>query len=241
MAKRKKTSPAYDLLSLVWEHALTETGHSWERLNRSMHGAMNLAIDSGFTFDHDTFARAMAEFRGGYWFYGEGYYSLAVQIDNLSAAQAFESYKDRQPFIADEVSTSVNCSYAHLVATRKRGRLAIGCTFPWKGYQVKVTSFSDDGTYLTACAYHERKANDYSNKVKKRFPITVAGIQAERALKRERERLRARLDKVWDNWPMGFAKRRLKRVGITAKEDWYIVPIEKIRTVVKELEKESKD
>ena len=129
MAKKKKKtkpSPAYELLLLVWEHALSETGHSYDRLNRSMHGAMNLAIDSGFSFDSDTFARAMADFRGRFWFHDEGYYSLAVQTDNLSAAQAYEAWKEREPFIADECLSLIRARHdkrdGSLSAVRFHGR-----------------------------------------------------------------------------------------------------------------------
>ena len=89
-------SPAYQLLHHVWRHCLAETGHSWERLNRSMRDAMQLAINAGIEFDQNDFTKRCNDFRGGYWFGetgGEGFYSLAVQTGNLSAAQAFESWK----------------------------------------------------------------------------------------------------------------------------------------------------
>jgi len=235
---KKNHSPAYQLLSHVWKHSLAATGHSWERLNNSMRGAMQLAINAGLRFDRDDFAKIYEEFRGGYWFGetgGEGFYSLAVQTGNLSAAQAFESRNGRQPSIADDVDPGCNCSYAHLTGIRKRGRLAVGFVFPWRGHRVKVTSFAVDGTYLTACAY----TDGTERKVSKRFRITVADIQADRKQRKQRVQLHDRLLKM-DEADKGIIAAFKRRAGITGRTDWEQMPPEKIRALIETLEKERK-
>ena len=228
-------SPAYQLLHHVWKHSLNATGHSWERLNHSMRGAMQLAINAGLRFDQDDFAKIWKEFRGGYWFGetdGEGFYALAVQTGNLSAAQAFESWNKRQPFIADDVDPGCNYSYSHLTGRRKRGRLAVGFEFPWRGSQVKVTSFAADGTHLTACAYKERK-------VAKRYSITVADIRVDRKERKERIQLHDRLLKMDDTDKSVLATFK-QRAGITNRADWDQMPPEKIRAIIEALEKDQK-
>ena len=223
-------SPAYQLLHHVWLHSLAATGHSWERLNHSMRGAMQLAINAGLRFDRDDFARMYKEFRGGYWFGetgGEGFYALAVQTGNLSAAQAFESWNGRQPFIADDVDTGSG--------RRKRGRLAVGSRFPWRGFQVTVTSFALDGAHLTACAY----TDGTERKVSKRFRITVADIRVDRKERKERIQLHDQLMKM-DDEEKGIIKTFSQRAGITSRPDWEQMPPEKIRALIETLEKERK-
>ncbi len=234
--KNKKSSPAYELLSLVWEHAPSETGRS----NQSMRKAMDLAITAGFPFVLDDFARAMENFRGSRWFDAEGFYSRAVTAGNLSAAQSYEAWWGRGPFIADDVHSSGG-------TTQKRGRLAVGSVFPWQGASVTVTSFSSDGKYLTACAYHERKNDDdYSKKVANRFTITRDGIREERAAGRSRTRLFERLGKLTagsSRSQQAFRTatlRRLKRLGIACEEDWHKMPVAMLREVTAKIEKESK-
>lgn len=229
MKKKPKPSPAYQLLSLVWKEISHPPVGSRGRLNGSMRAAMYLAIDAGLPFAPDDFANAMKDFRGGYWFSSETFYSHAVEYGNLKAAMAFERWKKRPPFIADDLDG------------HKRGRLVVGSRFPWQGYHVTVTSFSDGGTHLIACAYHKRKAGEYNNKVAKRFPITVAGIHKERATNRERKRLLDHGQKLVDSGVRGFGK-ILKRHAVTTKADWLKAPIATLRAVVAELEaKEVKD
>jgi len=234
--KKEKASPVRQLLSLVWSHSLKATGHSWERLNHSMYAAMQLAINAGMPFDADDFSAAMNEFRAEYWFGetgGESLYTLAVQTGNLSAAQAYEAWKGRSPFIADDVDPGWNRSFAHVTGRRQRGRLAVGFKFPWQGQKVTVTSFSRDGTYLTACAYTKGDRR----KVTRRFQITVADIHADRRRRRERDRLYTRLRKLCIGG--GTILETFKeRAGISSQEDWQDAPLEKIRELIEMLEQE---
>jgi len=182
------------------------------------------------------FAAAMNEFRAGYWFGetgGEALYSLAVQTGNLSAAQDFEAWQGRPPFIADDVDPGCNRSFAHVTGRRRRGRLAVGFSFPWQGHNVTVTSFSSDGRYLTACAY----AKGDRRKVTRRFKITIAGIRADRRLRKERDDLYKRLRKL-SLVDGKIIETFRERSGITSNEGWRMAPIEDIRTHVETLEQE---
>ncbi len=181
-------SPVIALLRHVWCTNGAATSHSWERMNQSMTAAMELAINSGMEFEATDFSRKiLKDFNVGYWWGGtERYYTLAVMTGNLSAAKAIETYLDSQAFIADEVSPpSWQGCFAHTTRTRKRGRLAIGFSFPWKGEAVTVTSFSGDGKHLVACSYKERAKGSYSNTIKRSFEITPAAIKEDRAERRK--------------------------------------------------------
>ncbi len=231
---KKKVSPAYQLLEHVWTHSLKATSHSWERLNHSMRGAMQLAIDAGLQFEPGDFGKIRKEFRGGYWFNdddGESFYTLAVATGNLSAAQAFEAWQQRPPFIADDVDPGYIQTYAHLTATRKSGRLVVGFRFPWRDFKVKVTSFSGDGEYLTACAY----TDGTERKIAKRLKITVADIQADS--KERKDRIKQHIefhDRIMeiDKKDDGFAAAFRQRAKITTRADWDQMPPEKIRKVI---------
>lgn len=148
----KEDSPAYELLYHTWKHANNAPIFSWERLNRSMHGAVILAIDSGMRFDKDDFSKISKDFRMGYWADGEGIYSQAVKSGNISACQALETWFNRKPFIA-KFPVDLRTYGIGRDALRKEGRIAVGTRFRWDGEYVRVTSFANDGKSLTACAY----------------------------------------------------------------------------------------
>lgn len=176
---KKKHAPAYQLIAHVWEHCPYH-GDSWNRLNTAMQHALHLAIDAGLTFDKNDFDKMLKDFRGGRWFGaddGEWFYVEAVVASNTSAAQAYEHYRGRKPFIADGVTPA---RYGSVAQERKRERLAEGFRFNWKGKVVTVTSFAKDGSYLTACSYKTPPEGSYKHEVAKRYRITVADIQADR-------------------------------------------------------------
>lgn len=218
MPKKPELSPAQQLLELVWEN--TPRG-SWPRLNSAMRDAMNLAIDAGLAFDCDDFAVAMQLFGGHHWFDSEGFYARAC-LANLSAAQAFETWKDRPPFIADNVDGL------------KRARLAVGSRFPWRGRHVTVTSFADKGKRLTACEYA-----DGGRKVSRRHKITVAAIREERSERRERVRLLDRGNKVVGSGVHAGAIDAIRaRCGFASKKEWFAAPLDTLRALVAEMERE---
>ncbi|MCK4624345.1 MAG: hypothetical protein KAV00_03470 [Phycisphaerae bacterium] len=190
MTNKKEPSPAIQLLDIVWKNSVAVTGFSWDRLNRSMASALSLAIDSGMRFDPGDFAAILKKYRMNRWCgmdggLAEGFYMLAVVTDNISAAQSFEAWKGRKPFIADGVDPP---EWQHRVPRawlRKRGRLAVGFTFGWNGEMVTVTTFAKDGSHLVACSYHPQTEKDpYANKIKHRYKITIKDIREERAARR---------------------------------------------------------
>lgn len=175
-----KKSPAYALIALVWDNS-SHRGGPWNRLNTAMQHAVHLAIDGGLTFAKGDFSKLLKDFRGGYWFgadNGEWFYARAIAESNTSAAQAYEHYRGRKPFIADGVTPA---RYGSVAKERKRERLAVGFQFTWRNRRVTVTSFAKDGSYLTACSYTNVDDGAYrKDKVDKWFTITVPDIHADR-------------------------------------------------------------
>ena len=170
----KTCSPAIQLLTLVWAECYKPPALSYRRLNAAMQDALRLAITSGMEFESHDFILMAHRFRADYWLDDEWFYSLAVGVGNISACQSYEQMMDRPPFIADQVD-SLGEDYVH----RKRGRLAVGCRFPWDGKMAEVTSFSGDGTYLIACAYlHVDDSGYQRRKVVRRYKITRQMLQA---------------------------------------------------------------
>jgi hypothetical protein len=143
---------------------------SWQRLNTALAMTLNAGIIAGMFFDEDDFKNICANFKGGYWFgcdrdncYGERFYSLAVEHNNLSACKSFESWKNRKPFKLDGK------------------RICIHFVFEWQDLRVCCTSFDDDGSYLIACAYESFYAHGgggYGKPIK-RFKITLDDLKAE--------------------------------------------------------------
>jgi len=174
MAK-KMDSPAVAFLEHIWMHSCKATPFAFERLNHAMRKGLSLAIGSGMEFRIGDFTGIDDRFRPGHWIGvpDEWVYAYAVSCGNRSAWKAWEKYKGRPPFLANDTDASGN-DYVHSSQiNRKRGRLALGSRFAWQGHHnVRVTSFSDDGTYLTACLYEWVKEPYPHEKVVKRFKIT---------------------------------------------------------------------
>lgn len=226
-------SEVIKLLDRVWKNANSATAHSWERLNHSMRDALTLAVGSGFTWKAgDMAAIASGKYNFGYWSSDstEWIYALAIETENLTAAKSYEAWKKREAFIADDVTFHASGGFIHTSsANRGRERLAVGFEFQWKGLKVKVTSFSEDGSYLTACSYKPRKEG-YSEKIDKRFKITREDIFAERAERKERTELIARLTTAACAEDADAAT-ITKALGAKTKLELATVPLEKIRAV----------
>jgi hypothetical protein len=163
-------SSAYELLYHVWRYANNSKIFSWERLNRSMHSALVLAIDSGLSFSKDDFDKIHKEFRMGYWGSDESAYTQAVKSGNISACQALETFLNRKPFIA-KFQVHLDTYGAGRRALRKEGRIAVGTRFSWEGKQVIATSFSSDSEYLIACSY-KPTIHSYERKVERLYHIS---------------------------------------------------------------------
>ena len=69
----KDKSTAMQLMELVWKNCCEVTGHSWERINRSMQGSLRLAIDAGLRFDRDDFTAIENRMRIGFWGGNDGH------------------------------------------------------------------------------------------------------------------------------------------------------------------------
>ena len=186
MKKKKEISPAMRFLRAAWGGVCTATPHSWSVINGTMRQALSTAISGGMRFalgDYETLAAHPRDggFNFQYWggadygnSYGEHFYGIAVGYSNRSAALSFEAWKKRKPFMTAGVSsTRGGSSSLH----SGRSRLAVGSEFRWDGKRVVVTSFSEDGEYLTACV-RELSVNG-RNKVALRYKLTRVALKGQ--------------------------------------------------------------
>jgi len=179
----KKLSPAVQLVGLVYRKSFAVKKHSWRVDNDCLHTALSLAVGSGMEFYTDDFKYISDNFKFGYWagndghMQGEWFYFKAISEGNTKAAQSFEAWKNRKPFIYDNISHAWKKDFNE----RKQCRVFVNAKFVWAGEQVKVTSFSENGLHLVACSYHPKKDQYDSPKIKKRYKITSADLKKARA------------------------------------------------------------
>lgn len=180
MDKQSSVAPLFRMID-KWEHTT-----SWAGRNDLHKKTLCLAIQGQFPFREDDFSTLYDRYRGDRWFgehLGERYYCLAVSCGNTSAARAYEAFRRRPPFIADDVTL-----YFRRNQHWKRQRLVLGSRFPWKGEMVEVTSFAKQGTHLTACSYEQDDGDSYKRpKVKHRYRITPDDLKANRKKAQEAE------------------------------------------------------
>lgn len=184
-------SAAYKFLQIVWRsQGEYQNSHSWDRLNHAMKDALHMAILYGFRFGIDDFILICKRpgeggFNFGYWagvdgkdMWGEGFYSLACDGQygpNLSAARAFEKWKNRKPFMLDGK------------------RLFIGSRLKWPDEKnklyipVDVTSFSKDGTYLIACSKWDCIKNTWTEPRKNTRRLKISHDDLKNEMKRLQE------------------------------------------------------
>ena len=167
-ATEKRTdSAAYQIIALVWRNAQQATGHSWQRLESAAKGAMFVAIEAGFKFDLDDFARVYADFSGSHWFghseyngdNGDAFYRVAVKYRNVSACRSFEAFARRSPFIYDGF------------------RLACGSSIVLGNERWAVSSFDDEGGRILLCR-SEYDEDAKRSKVVGRKSMTVDEVRA---------------------------------------------------------------
>jgi hypothetical protein len=240
MARKQKKSAVIELLDLVYNRTNESVEHSWERLNHSMRRALELAIGAGFDFAEGDMAHIHANYRSHYWLgeSSEWVYALAIGVGNLTAAKSYEAYANREPFIADDVRLHINgqCYTQGDPGKRQRERLAVGSEFPWKGATARVTSFSGDGTTITACTYRKIKNGDYEReRIHKRYKISRDDIIADRAERKERKELHAKATALVLAGKL-VSGEFLKRLGVESKAEFDAVPIAKVRKVATWLE-----
>ena len=237
--KTERLSAPMKLLTLVWENVASAAPHSWDKVNHSMRTALNLAIGSGMRFSKDDFKHIAERFRAGYWFSddgGEQFYTLAVNVCNVSACQSFEAWKDRKPIIADEVGLESygarDClGYTHGSRDRRQqDRLSVDTSFFYAGLRPIVTSFSGDA--VIACTYKPKTNDKSTSKVKRRFKITAADIQRDRAEQKQKEEIVAELETCEREAQRVF----LEASGLKGKprfEDLYRCPIGRVLRAAK--------
>lgn len=124
---------------------------SYKRLNPSLRSTLQNCIEADLPFQPDTFRRISEELRGGWWFgdgagshHGEGFYTLACEVNHTAACISFESFAERPAVLWEE-----NVKTAE--------RLHVGSQFSWQGHYVTVTSMRNDS--LIACTYTNRPAS----------------------------------------------------------------------------------
>lgn len=237
--KKKKTesSPAMQLMTLVWDRNSESTPHSWERLNHAMRAALSLAIRSGLRFDPGDFDRISKDMRYGYWITddgGEWAYALAVCFEHRSFCQEWERFKGRQAFMGDDVAMinyegGVHGSFLR----RARGRLAVRATFEYAGEQLTVTSFSEDGQHLTACTHKPQKDGEHRRKISRRFKVTHDDLKRDRAERREKAKLLEEMEKL----PKPAQKAVAAALKVATVGDYLKLPIAKIRRAMEKAKK----
>ena len=187
-----RPSGAIELIDICWRHNQEVIGHSWRRMNGTMHQALMLAVESGMRFGKDDLSEMMNRFRAGYWCGDlEYFYRSAVFYRNPSAWQAFEVYRGRKPFLWKPalVKSYVDKNHGQ---DDNPPRLVVGAEFVWNGEKVAVTSFHDgDEPYLTACSYNRvgayeactechRNKNYPRDVLKRRYKITHLDLREAR-------------------------------------------------------------
>lgn len=189
----EKLSPALAFIAHCWEHSLKIGGHSWTRLNQSMRAATELAITSGMQWDEGDFGYICEHFRPGYWMgetLGEPLYAMACGCGahndalNIGAAQSFEAWKERKPFILNShrlcVGRRIGDCYEHRWA-----KSAAGDPIEWLVYpHAEVSSFSDTET-VVVCSKYDAKESKWVNRPCRVWKLTRDDIAL--ANKRMRE------------------------------------------------------
>lgn len=160
------------LVETVWNHHQTSIG--WETLNNGLYQALHIAIAARMDFAPQDFDRIEKHYRPGYWLGEHGFeipYSWAIAYENVFFIKAFEDWKNRPAFIANDVKISEpHPRLIHRLGMRKRSRLALWSTFGVSGGSWKVTSVHQD--YIIACREGERSKWTRDN-LKFTFPAPI--------------------------------------------------------------------
>jgi hypothetical protein len=140
----KKQSKVIEIISLVW-NGLDYSSH--QRVNQGMADLLNNLINIGVKFEKNDITDAYNSFRGGYWFgvnpngkgKGDGFYMSACGSNpNISAAQSFEEFTGRKPFLLNGK------------------RLALRSEFTMDKLYYSVTGFDDEQGLIYAVGYTNR-------------------------------------------------------------------------------------
>lgn len=161
VSSAKTDSPALAFVRHLYENAQRATNHSWVRLNAALFGAVKVAIEGGLEFAEGDFSALYKEFGGAHWLGTppDGFYSVACEFDNISAAKSFESAMGFSPYVLEGQ------------------RVYVGRRFTWNDQNVRCTSIGKDG--LVACSYKDRKEGEYGDKIDRRYTISNEEMAAE--------------------------------------------------------------
>lgn len=202
----QQLSPVQQFLQTIWDN---RKKGSWQRLNAALYDGLTLAIRAGFTFERDDFIN-LKSFNFHYWCgagsgpngHAESFYTLACSSQrdggNRSAAIAFETWKERKPFLF------------------QGKRLAERSEFDWwDGFpdglegeillevlrelpvmrRLEVSSFAKDGSYLNAIWFQKPSWEREPGKgPDRRFRITPGDFK--RVDKAWKERVEAEKSKL---------------------------------------------
>lgn len=155
------------LLTHVWNCGRGVKPFSEARFRATLHDALELVIIGGLEFDindcskfHDAFSWGVGYYVEQLLSFGESFYSLAIIASNISACHSFEKYRNRKPFITNDVDHNYHTLRSmpgRWDITRPRDRLGVGSKFSWQGKRVIVTSFDDKNGKVIACSYKPRE------------------------------------------------------------------------------------
>ncbi len=159
-------SPVLAAVSNVYHNSLRSSRPvPWSKLNPALRRQLEASIEDQFKFERNDFLRISKEYGFVYWGgifgnqLGEGFYSLAAIVENISACMSFENWKERSPFFLDHQ------------------RIYVGREFQWEGELVRCTSFSENQQNIVACSYKGESRQDHSQ-IKSRYKITKKDLRS---------------------------------------------------------------
>jgi len=160
-------SPAMQAFNLLnREYGTDSWTVSWIRLNRHLADAIYIAISGGLRFDVTDFGRFMSIGKGHIPDDAECYHAVAVNVGNKSAANSIDAYLGRRTlYIGKRFDWTPDRNMLR--------RAHVGCQIYLGGRHVTITSFSEDGESVTACAY---RSHPNHRKVEKRLTLTRADL-----------------------------------------------------------------
>lgn len=138
---KKKESKTMHIMTNIWQN-LDYSSH--QRVNQGMSSILCNLIEIGINFEPNDIHDIYSSFRGGYWFgvsrngktMGEQFYRSACDSNpNTSAAQSFELWTGRKPFILDN------------------HRLYEGASFTMDKLYWTVSGFEDEKRIITCVGY----------------------------------------------------------------------------------------
>lgn len=163
--------PVVEFVDIARRHAGATVKKMRGVVEHAVRTSIYVAVSDGMRFHKDDF-RILSERCSNYGVGWEGLYGTACKVGNISAAQSYEHWLERPPFILDG------------------SRLYVGAAFFWPGVDrhIVVTSFAQDQQSLIACLYEPETPTS-------RVRRTIAGMAKVDGLKVIR-RMRLPIERV---------------------------------------------